>query len=106
MGLVPSVPVAMAVLGGMGILGGLINVQYISWLQRRVSGDRLGRMMSLVMLGSVGLAPVSLAAAGFLIDLGAATLMYAVAGGIILAAVVAGFAWGVPGRMDNDPISA
>ena len=55
------------------------------------------------MLSSVGLAPVSLAAAGALVDLGAATLMFAVAGGIILVAALAGVAWGVPGHMDREP---
>ncbi|MCC6617882.1 MAG: MFS transporter [Chloroflexi bacterium] len=101
-GFAPSAIVAGAILAAMGVMVGLINVQFISWLQRRVQGAQMGRMMSLVMLGSVGLAPVSLAAAGFLIDLGAATLMFAMAGGIVLAATVAGFAWGMPRLMDTD----
>ena len=60
----------------MAVLIGFTNVQYISWLQRRVPEELRGRVMSLVMLASIGLAPVSLAAAGALVDLGAATLMY------------------------------
>ena len=88
--------VAIAIIGPMAVLIGFINVQYIAWLQRRVPEDVRGRVMSLVMLGSIGLAPVSLAFAGALVDLGAATFMYAAAGGIVVAAALVGFAWGVP----------
>lgn len=102
-GLAPTLPVAVAILGPMGVLVGFVNVQYFAWIQRRVADDVRGRVMGLVMLGSGGLAPVSLAAAGALVDLGAATLMYAVAGGIVLVAALAGMAWGVPGHMDRDP---
>lgn len=102
-GLAPSLPVALAIIGPMGILIGFVNVQYISWLQRRVPSDKLGRIMSLVSLASVGLAPLSLAAAGALVDAGAATLMYALAGAIVLVAALAGLAWGVPAQMDREP---
>ena len=102
-GLAPTVPVALAILGPMAVLIGFINVQYIAWLQRRVAEDVRGRVMSLVMLGSIGLAPVSLAIAGALVDLGAATFMYAAAGGIVVAAALVGFAWGVPAHMDREP---
>jgi MFS family permease len=105
-GLAPNVAVALAIVAPMGILVGTINVQYISWLQRRVAEELRGRVMSLVMLASIGLAPVSLAAAGALVDLGAATLMYAVAGGIVIVAALAGFAGGVPAHMDVEPVEA
>ena len=55
--------------------------------------------MSLVTLGSVGLAPVSLAIAGALVDLGAVTLTFVAAGAIVIAAAIAGIAWGVPATM-------
>jgi hypothetical protein len=57
--------------------------------------------MSLLILGSGVLAPLSLALAGVVIDLGAVTAMYAVAGGIIVVAALAGIAWGVPARMTD-----
>jgi hypothetical protein len=102
-GVAPTILVALAIMAPMAVLIGLVNVQYISWLQARVPDELRGRVMSLVMLGSIGLAPFSLAAAGALVDLGAAMLMYAVAGGIVLAAALAGFAWGVPAHMDRRP---
>ena len=103
-GLAPSLAIAVAIIGVMGVLVGITNVQYLSWLQRRVPEALRGRVLSLSMLASVGLVPVSLAAAGALVDLGAATLMYAVAGGIVLAAALAGIAWGVPAHMDRESI--
>ena len=102
-GLAPTLPVALAIILPMGLLVGFINVQYFAWIQRRVDEELRGRVMSLVMLASIGLAPVSLAAAGALVDVGAATLMYLVSGGIVFAAALLGFAWGVPRLMDREP---
>jgi MFS family permease len=102
-GLAPSFLVALAIIGPMGVLVGFTNVQYIAWLQRRVAEELRGRVMSLVMLASIGLAPVSLAVSGALADLGAATLMFGAAGAIVLAAALAGLAWGVPASMDREP---
>ena len=98
-GLAPTVPVALAVIGVMGVLIGFINVQAIAWLQSRVAPDMRGRVMSLVTLGSVGLAPISLAIAGVLVDVGAVTLTFLAGGVIIILATLAGFAWGVPTHM-------
>jgi MFS family permease len=98
-GIAPSVVAALAIIGVMGVLIGFINVQAIAWLQSRVPAELRGRVMSLVTLGSVGLAPVSLAIAGVLIDLGAVTLAFVAAGAIVVIATLAGFAWGVPAQM-------
>jgi hypothetical protein len=60
--------------------------------------------MSLLLLGAVGLAPISLGISGAIIDLGAATLMFSVAAAIIICSVLLGFAAGVPGQMrDGEP---
>ena len=55
--------------------------------------------MSLVTLASIGLAPFSLAIAGVLVDVGAVTLTFLVAGAIVVVAAIAGIAWGVPALM-------
>ncbi len=99
-GVAPSVPVVLAIAAPMGIMVGFTNVQVIAWLQARVAYAMRGRVMSLVMLGSVALGPLSLAATGVLLDLGAATLTFAIAGAICVAAAFAGFAWGLPARME------
>ncbi len=69
--------------GIIGILNSFLNVVFISWLQGIIRADMLGRVMSLIMFASVGLAPVSLAVAGWLVDLNY-TLMFAGAGGLWL----------------------
>jgi MFS family permease len=98
-------PVAIAVAPALVVIGvgaGFINVHVMAWLQARTAPDMRGRVMGLVMLGSMGLFPVSLAVAGVLVDLGAISVMFAAAGLLILASVAAAFAWGVPDRMRAD----
>jgi len=102
-GVAPNVPVAFALLAAIGVGAGFLNVHVISWLQGRTVEEMRGRVMSMVMLGSVGLAPISYALAGATIDLGPVPLMFAVAGGIVVAASLAGFASGVAGRMTYEP---
>ena len=58
------------------------------------------------MLGSVGLAPLSYAAAGAIVDLGAVTVMFGVAGVIVTGAALVGCASGVSGRMSYAPVDA
>ena len=101
-GVAPSLWEAMAIGTCIGIGIGFLNVRVIAWLQARTPPEMRGRVMSLVMLSGVGLAPFSLAIAGAVIDLGAVTLAFAVAGGIIVAAALAGLAAGVPRRMHDE----
>jgi MFS family permease len=98
-GVAPSVPVALVTLAFIGLGVGFINVHVISWLQGRTAEAMRGRVMSLVMLGSVGLAPLSFALAGIVVDLGAVPVMFGIAGAIVAGASLLGFAWGVAGRM-------
>lgn len=60
----------------------------------------------MVMLGSIGLAPLSYGIAGAIVDLGAVPIMFAIAGGIVVAASLLGFGWGVAGRMTYAPEKA
>jgi MFS family permease len=98
-GFAPSVAVVMVLNVAIGLAVGLLNVRIIAWLQVRTPSEMIGRVMSLVMLGGLALTPLSLAAAGLLVDLGAATLCFAVAGGLIVVAALAGVVWGVPAQM-------
>jgi hypothetical protein len=103
LGVAPTTVAAAAIIGPMGLLIGIVQVQVVAWLQARVAADVRGRVMSLVMLGSVGLAPMSFALAGALVDLRAVTAMFLAAGGIVVVAVLAGIAWGAPRHMDRAP---
>lgn len=102
-GLAPNVPVGFGLLAAIGIGAGFINVHVVSWLQARTAEEMRGRVMSILMLGSVGLAPVSYAVAGIVVDLGAVTVMYVAAGAIVAAAALIGLASGVAGRMNSAP---
>ncbi len=99
LGLAPVLWVALLVTVPMGVGAGLLNVLLVSWLQVRVDRAMLGRVMSLVMLASVGLAPISLAAAGLLVD-SAAVAMFVGAGAIVLAAAVFGVVSGAARQLD------
>jgi MFS family permease len=73
---------ADAVVTGLAI--GFANVIGMSWIQRRTPPERLGRAMSIIMLASVGLAPISFALAAPLVAL-SPPLLFASAG-VLLAA--------------------
>jgi MFS family permease len=103
LGLAPNVLTAGAILAAIGVGAGFINVHIISWLQSRTAEEMRGRVMSMVMLGSLALSPLSYAVAGVIIDLGAATLMFVVAGAIVAGSALVGFASGVAGRMTYAP---
>lgn len=98
-GVAPSVMVVMALAAFIGLGIGFVNVRIVAWLQARTPDDMIGRVMSLAMLGGVLMSPISLALAGVLVDLGAATPMYVAAGALVVTTAVAGILWGVPEQM-------
>jgi MFS family permease len=101
-GNVPNVILAVAAMGAMGLGAGFINVRVVAWLQARTPEAMRGRVMSLLLLGAIGLAPVSLAISGAIIDFGAVSLMFTVAGAMVVLTALAGFLTGVPSQM-TDP---
>jgi len=82
-GLLPSLPPATAVMGLSGIATGTVNTYGISWLQRRTDPAMQGRVMSLVMLASLGLTPIGYAVSGAIAQANV-TLLFAIAGGMML----------------------
>jgi MFS family permease len=105
LGVAPSVAIAFGLLATMGIGAGFINVHVVSWLQGRTAADMRGRVMSMLMLGSIGLAPFSYALAGLIVDVGPVPLMFGAAGAIVIVASLVGLASGVAGRMTYAPPS-
>jgi MFS family permease len=81
-GAVPSLLPAAVAMGLSGVATGVINTYGISWLQRRTDPAMQGRVMSLVMLASMGLAPVAYAASGAIADVNI-TLLFLLAGGMM-----------------------
>ncbi|MDQ6773318.1 MAG: MFS transporter [Candidatus Dormibacteraeota bacterium] len=87
-GLIPTLLPAAITLGIGGVASGVINTFGISWLQRRTDPDMQGRVMSLVMLASMGLVPVAYALSGAIADVNP-TVLFIAAGGLMLATAAA-----------------
>jgi MFS family permease len=87
-GLIPTLGPAALVMAIAGFSSGAVNTFGISWLQRRTDPAMQGRVMSLVMLASLGLVPVSYALSGAIADLNV-TLLFVGAGVLMVAAGVA-----------------
>ncbi len=82
-GIVSNLLLGVVIAISMGLAVGYTNVVTISWLQKRIPAEKMGRVMSLVMLGSFGLGPISSFIAGLLVD-NHLTLMFGAAGVLLL----------------------
>ena len=82
-GLMPSLVPAALLMAVTGVGTGVVNTYGVSWLQRRTDPAMQGRVMSLVMLASMGLTPVAYAASGAIANVNP-TLLFLIAGGMIL----------------------
>ena len=83
-GLVPALAPAALLMALSGVGTGVVNTYGLSWLQRRTDSAMKGRVMSLVMLASMGLTPVGYAVSGVVAQLNP-TLLFVIAGGMMLA---------------------
>jgi MFS family permease len=68
-GLISNTWLAFGLLLAMGIGNGYLAIALITYIQRHTPGEMLGRVMSLVYLANLGLAPVSQAVSGAVISL-------------------------------------
>jgi hypothetical protein len=66
-GFAPTMYIAAAAALAMGTANGYANINLITWLQKKVAPEMIGRVMSLVMFAAVGMNPISNALAGILI---------------------------------------
>jgi hypothetical protein len=60
----------------MGILTGYSSIVFMTWVQKRVSLEYIGRVMSLVMLAVMGLQPLSQGFSGWFIDFAGVTTLF------------------------------
>ena len=72
-----------------GVALGYTNLLGITWIQRRIPPALMGRVMSLLMTGSVGLIPVSMFVAGIAVDLNVDATMVGAGLGMALLAFAA-----------------
>jgi hypothetical protein len=77
---------SVAVIAGLlGVVAGYTNIFVVSWLQGHIDVSFRGSVMSALVLGTTGLAPISLAVSGLLLGLGFQTLF--VSAGVTLSIV-------------------
>jgi len=84
-GLMGSVWSIATVLVIMGAAAGLVNVHIGAWAMQRIDAAVRGRVASVLMLAAYGIAPISLAVAGFLVAW-SLKYMFLLAGGLMLLA--------------------
>jgi MFS transporter, DHA3 family, tetracycline resistance protein len=84
-------PFTMVCLAGVGLLNGMLLVLFLSLIQANVSKEMLGRVMSFVMLASVGLVPLSLYGSGAIAGAWGIQTLFLVAGALTLASAATGF---------------
>jgi MFS family permease len=84
LGFITSMWFAAALMVVLGLGNGYVAVMLMSAIQRMAPQEMLGRVMSLVVLAMVGLAPISQAVAGAVIKTSPAVL-FGVAGGLLVA---------------------
>jgi hypothetical protein len=91
LGAVHSTAAAIAAAFLIGLAEGYLTVEFITWLQLRSSGDELGRMISILLFVSVGMAPISNLIAGAVVGEEATWLMIGAGCLIVLVAIIAAF---------------
>lgn len=80
---------AAAVLAVSGAAAGLLNVQLAAWVMQRIEPEVRGRVVSVVMLSSLGIAPVSMALAGFVTRWGVSVLFLVFGAALLMVTVAA-----------------
>lgn len=81
----------LALLVALGLISGYLQVTIVSWLQRRIRADMLGRGMSLLMFLLLGLAPVSAALSGWLVGVVGLGSIFAGVGMAMISVVLFGY---------------
>jgi MFS family permease len=77
----------MTISGLLGVVSGYTNIFVVSWLQGNIDPNFRGRILSALVLGTTGLAPISLAVSGFLVQLGFPTLFVSAGVAVSLVAI-------------------
>ncbi|AND70291.1 hypothetical protein ATSB10_28370 [Dyella thiooxydans] len=86
---VHSTVLAALLLGLTGLFGGIAQITLVSWIQRRVPRELLGRTMSVLMFTFLGLGPLSAAGVGALLKVISLPTLFVIAG-LTLTAIALG----------------
>ncbi|MBL1198895.1 MAG: MFS transporter [Nostoc sp. GBBB01] len=83
LGFIGNIALASMTIAVLGFCSCIFTVVGITWIQKQTQPEMLGRVMSLGMFSAFGVAPISFALAGILVNLNL-TIMFTVAGSIML----------------------
>ncbi|BAY29034.1 hypothetical protein NIES2107_08750 [Nostoc carneum NIES-2107] len=83
LGFIGNIALASITIAVLGFCSCIFTVVGITWIQKQTQPEMLGRVMSLGMFSAFGIAPISFALAGILVNLNL-TIMFTVAGSIML----------------------
>lgn len=106
MGLITAAWQGAALMLCIGLLGGFMQVRVFTWIQQRVPPLLLGRAMGMFMFIFMGLAPVSAAVTGWVMQSIALARLFSFSGGILLVLALAVFALTPMRRMAEAPTMA
>lgn len=85
MPLLPSTALTAVLTLVMGMANGYTTIALFTWMQKRIPQELMGRVMSLILFSSVGLAPISNALAGAILQINLNALF--IGGGLLMAAL-------------------
>ncbi|HEV2612329.1 MAG TPA: MFS transporter [Noviherbaspirillum sp.] len=92
LGVIGAVWHGVLLLLAIGALGGFLQVNIFTWLQRYVAPAMLGRTMALFMFIFMGIAPMSSSVTGWLMRDVTLQQLFAVSGGLLVGIVLLSFA--------------
>ena len=75
----------MLILFNMGIIGGFLQIFFMTWIQKRIPQDMLGRIMSVIIFANMGLAPISAALSGYIVEYVGLTILFLGCGGLFMS---------------------
>jgi MFS family permease len=79
---------AVALLLALGLIGGVLQVAIFTWIGRRVAPQMLGRAMSIFLFIFMGLAPLSAAATGAVLQYVSLGTLYVASGALLVCCAV------------------
>lgn len=94
---------ALAIAVVIGTILGYTNISFMTWIQRRIPRELMGRVMGLLMFSSFALAPVSMALAGVLVQVSLDGLFLVSGIGMAVLTLIA-LASGSVRRMGLEPV--
>lgn len=90
----------------IGLLGGFMQVSVFTWIQQRVPPALLGRAMSLFMFIFMGLAPISAAVTGWIMQSITLGQLFAASGGTLVLVAALAFLASPMRRVTDSPAAA